>query len=338
MSDKFSITITAKARHGKLWELRKKFGTTKALAKYLGVSQSEFGLWLNLKSVPPKRMSKERRLRIDEKLAPFGCLLEDLFPIELTDDILDKPKEFEITREVDLKLLADAGAIKLIESPYDEVEHKNLQEQIGNSLNTLTPREEKVIKLHFGLDGEDEHSYQEIANILEVTNTRVQQIESKGLRRLRHISRSKNLRNFLKGEESQQNINVKFYERYKAQKEIVFVDTFPIMCSLYSIAVSSTIEMFNGFAESGTYIRVYINTVLEWACRINKEDVGVRDHFNSNQTMCKVMPRIIKIEKGYIVSVVIGPILKECVKHKRLIKDIDVVLACAPVKYKEYEL
>jgi RNA polymerase sigma factor (sigma-70 family) len=331
MGDKFSITITAKARHGKLWELRKKFGTTTALAKYLDMSQSELGEWLNLKKKPPERMSKERRLRLDEKLAPFGLLLDDLFPIELTDDILDKSKEFEITREVDLKLLADAGAIKLIESPYDEVENKDLQEQIGNSLNTLTSREEKVIKLHFGLDGEDEHSYQEIANIFEVTNTRVQQIESKGLRKLRHVSRSKNLRSFLKGEESERCMNVRFSERYNKQKEIVFLNESSVMCSLYSVAVSSKIEMFDVFVESGTYVRIYINTVLEWACRINKEDVGIKDYFNTSQTLYKVMPCIIKIEKGYLVSVVIGPILKEYVKFRNVFKDIDVVLTYVPV-------
>jgi RNA polymerase sigma factor (sigma-70 family) len=332
MSNKFSITITAKARHGKLWELRKKFGTTKALASYLGVSQSEFGLWLNLKSVPPKRMSKERRLRLDEKLAPFGCLLEDLFPIELTDDILDKPKDFEITREVDLKLLADAGAIKLIESPYDGIERNDLQKQIKNSLYTLTPREERVIKLHFGLDGEDEHNYREIADILEVTHSRVQQIEAKGLRKLRHISRSKNLRNFLSGIESIRYTSIKYYERYSKQSEIVFVYKSLIMGSVHSVAVSSIIEMFDGFVESGAYIRIYINTVLEWAYRIEKKDVTVKDHFNRHQTIYKVMPRMIKIEKNYLVSIVIGPILKECVKFKNIIKDIDIVLTCAPIE------
>ena len=332
MSNKFSITITAKARHGKLWELRKKFGTTTALAKYLEISQGELGTWLNLKKKPTVRMSEERRLRLDEKLAPFGLLLDDLFPIELTDDILDKSKDFEITRDVDLKLLADAGAIKLIESPYDSVEHNDLQEQIVDSLHTLTPREEKVIRLHFGLDGEDEHNYREIADILEVTHSRVQQIESKGLRKLRHSSRTKNLKNFLKGEESTRYTNVKYFERYNKQSEIVFVDKPPIMGSIYSVTVSSIIEMFEGFAESGTYVRIYVNTVLEWACRIDKKDVIEKDHFNRYQILYKVMPRIIKIEKGYLVSIIIGPIIKECVKFKKLIKNVDVVLTYVPVK------
>lgn len=329
---KFSITITAKARHGKLWELRKKFGTSSALAKYLDMSSSEFGTWINLKKKPTVRMSEERRLRLDEKLAPFGLLLDDLFPIELTDDILDKSKDFEITRDVDLKLLADAGAIKLIESPYDSVEHNDLQEQIVDSLHTLTPREEKVIRLHFGLDGEDEHNYREIADILEVTHSRVQQIESKGLRKLRHSSRTKNLKNFLKGEESTRYTNVKYFERYNKQSEIVFVDKPPIMGSIYSVTVSSIIEMFEGFAESGTYVRIYVNTVLEWACRIDKKDVIEKDHFNRYQILYKVMPRIIKIEKGYLVSIIIGPIIKECVKFKKLIKNVDVVLTYVPVK------
>ena len=333
MGDKFSITITAKARHGKLWELRKKFGTTTAMAKYLGMSNSELGEWVNLKGKPGK-INKERKQRLDEKLASFGLLLDDLFPIELTDDILDKSKDFEITREVDLKLLADAGAIKLIESPYDGVEHKDLQEQIGSSLYLLTPREEKVIRLHFGLNGEDEHNYKEIADSLKVTQSRIQQIEAKALRKLRRPSRSTNLKNFLSGVEFERTMkNIRFSERYKKQKEIVFVDESKVMCSLYSIGVSSKIEMFNGFAESGTYVRILINNVLEWACRIDKKDVGIKDYFNTCQTLYKVMPRIIKVLKNDKVSVEIGPILKECVKMKGLIKDIDVVLTYTPVEY-----
>jgi RNA polymerase sigma factor (sigma-70 family) len=194
---KFSITITAKARHGKLWELRKKFGTTRALAKYLEMGNSELGDWLNLKKIPAlDRMHEDRRIRLEERLGKHGIFLEDLFPDQLKD-ILDKPKDFEITREISLNLLAEAGGIKLLNSPIDEVIQSELKQNIIESIMTLTPREKKVIILHFGLDGEDEHNHQQIANILEITHSRVQQIEAKVLRKLRNKSCSKKLRDYI---------------------------------------------------------------------------------------------------------------------------------------------
>jgi len=81
-------------------------------------------------------------------------------------------------------------------SPVDAVIHLNLREQTQGILKTLTPREEKVIKMRFGVDGGSEHTLEEVGQSFAVTRERIRQIESKALRKLRHPSRSRMLRVF----------------------------------------------------------------------------------------------------------------------------------------------
>ena len=82
-------------------------------------------------------------------------------------------------------------------SPVDAVVHLNLREQTRAVLKTLTPREEKVLKLRFGVGDGSEHTLEEVGQSFAVTRERIRQIESKALRKLRHPSRSKSLRVFL---------------------------------------------------------------------------------------------------------------------------------------------
>ncbi len=82
-------------------------------------------------------------------------------------------------------------------SPVDAVVHVNLREQTRAVLKTLTPREEKVLKLRFGVGDGSEHTLEEVGQNFAVTRERIRQIESKALRKLRHPSRSKALRVFL---------------------------------------------------------------------------------------------------------------------------------------------
>jgi RNA polymerase primary sigma factor len=81
-------------------------------------------------------------------------------------------------------------------SPVDAVIHLNLREQTQGVLRTLTPREEKVLKMRFGVDGGAEHTLEEVGQSFAVTRERIRQIESKALRKLRHPSRSRSLRVF----------------------------------------------------------------------------------------------------------------------------------------------
>src|SRR6201988_3829112 len=95
--------------------------------------------------------------------------------------------------------LGDFIEDKAVGSPSDAVVHLNLKEQTSSVLKTLTPREEKVIKMRFGLDDGSEHTLEEVGQSFAVTRERIRQIEAKALRKLRHPSRSRKLRAFLEG-------------------------------------------------------------------------------------------------------------------------------------------
>ena len=82
-------------------------------------------------------------------------------------------------------------------SPSDAVITLNLREQTAEVLKTLSPREEKIVKMRFGLQDGSEHTLEEVGQNFAVTRERIRQIEAKALRKLRHPSRSHRLRNFL---------------------------------------------------------------------------------------------------------------------------------------------
>ena len=82
-------------------------------------------------------------------------------------------------------------------SPAEAVINVNLKEQTANVLRTLTLREEKVIKMRFGLEDGSEHTLEEVGQCFAVTRERIRQIEAKALRKLRHPSRCRQLKSFL---------------------------------------------------------------------------------------------------------------------------------------------
>ena len=84
-----------------------------------------------------------------------------------------------------------------IESPAEAVINSNLREQTRSILKTLTPREEKVLMLRFGMTDGTEHTLEEVGQCFQVTRERIRQIEAKALRKLRHPSRSKKLKTFM---------------------------------------------------------------------------------------------------------------------------------------------
>ncbi|CAB1248939.1 RNA polymerase major sigma-43 factor (sigma-A) [Ruminococcaceae bacterium BL-6] len=82
-------------------------------------------------------------------------------------------------------------------APADAASHTLLKEQLGEVLDTLTPREEKVLRLRFGLEDGRSRTLEEVGKEFNVTRERIRQIEAKALRKLRHPSRSKKLKDFL---------------------------------------------------------------------------------------------------------------------------------------------
>ncbi|MBL8112823.1 MAG: sigma-70 family RNA polymerase sigma factor, partial [Acidobacteria bacterium] len=82
-------------------------------------------------------------------------------------------------------------------SPIEAVIVANLRDQTRRTLKTLTPREEQVLRMRFGVGDGAEHTLEEVGKSFNVTRERIRQIESKALRKLRHPSRAKKLRPFV---------------------------------------------------------------------------------------------------------------------------------------------
>ena len=90
-------------------------------------------------------------------------------------------------------LFPDDGA----PAPADAASHTMLREQLSDVLSTLTPREEKVLRLRFGLEDGRSRTLEEVGKEFNVTRERIRQIEAKALRKLRHPSRSRKLKDYL---------------------------------------------------------------------------------------------------------------------------------------------
>ncbi|MDU6559969.1 sigma-70 family RNA polymerase sigma factor, partial [Streptococcus thermophilus] len=84
-----------------------------------------------------------------------------------------------------------------IENPVDYTTRVVLREQLDEVLDTLTDREENVLRLRFGLDDGKMRTLEDVGKVFNVTRERIRQIEAKALRKLRHPSRSKQLKDFI---------------------------------------------------------------------------------------------------------------------------------------------
>ena len=83
--------------------------------------------------------------------------------------------------------------------PVEAAIQSNLRETTTRVLASLTPREERVLRMRFGLEDGSEHTLEEVGQSFAVTRERIRQIEAKALRKLRHPSRSRKLRAFMDG-------------------------------------------------------------------------------------------------------------------------------------------
>ena len=127
------------------------------------------------------------------------------FPLEKVRKVLKIAKEpisleTPIGEEEDSHL-GDFIEDKKVLSPGDAVISYGLSEQTRKVLRTLTPREEKVLRMRFGIGEKADHTLEEVGRDFSVTRERIRQIEAKALRKLRHPSRSKKLKSFVEGKE-----------------------------------------------------------------------------------------------------------------------------------------
>jgi RNA polymerase primary sigma factor len=115
-------------------------------------------------------------------------------PIEPVDlDEIDNNYDTEFVTMVDQ--ISDPTTL----TPSDEALHESMRDVIKDILDSLTPKESKVLRMRFGVEMGADHTLEEVGKQFDVTRERVRQIEAKALRKLRHSSRSDKLKKFLEG-------------------------------------------------------------------------------------------------------------------------------------------
>ena len=105
--------------------------------------------------------------------------------------------ELPVGSDDDSTQLGDFIEDESVEEPIDAASRQLLREQVRNVLGFLTDRERSVIEMRFGLSDGKDHTLEEVGRQFGVTRERIRQIEAKALRKLRHPSRSKALRDYL---------------------------------------------------------------------------------------------------------------------------------------------
>jgi RNA polymerase sigma factor (sigma-70 family) len=168
----------------------KEIYTVAQLSRASGVHQGLVGQYLNLKRTPLNQMGVIRPdlVKICEVL---GCLVEELFPAAHLYLPLENNKG-----EVSIGLEEMQGLIGVTDPDLllEEVERTGL---VSAVVSELTPRQQEVLTLRMGLDGEGTRTMAEVAEKIGISASRAAQIEAKALRRLRHPDKSGLLRDFL---------------------------------------------------------------------------------------------------------------------------------------------
>ena len=147
------------------------------------------------------RTSRQMLHEIGREPTPEELAEKLAMPLEKVRKVLKIAKEpisleTPIGEEEDSHL-GDFIEDKSVVSPAEAVINMNLAEQTRKVLKTLTPREEKVLRMRFGIGEKSDHTLEEVGQDFEVTRERIRQIEAKALRKLRHPSRSKQLKSFI---------------------------------------------------------------------------------------------------------------------------------------------
>ena len=201
------IYITAKAGNNCLRMFREGAGfkTRKALADATGIDKGSIGDLESFKKSPRKICSGFGvRPNYDIGWSKPALMLANFFGVE-PEEIFPpgtwylkggKPVVREISLS-DLMQLPGEAEYLALPSPEDITMRSELREQVEAALRTLTPREKRVIEMRFGIGENSDHTLEEVGQDFEVTRERIRQIEAKALRKMRHPSRSKNLRQFI---------------------------------------------------------------------------------------------------------------------------------------------
>jgi RNA polymerase sigma factor (sigma-70 family) len=153
---------------------------------------------INLKD-PPIGVGGNFSKVAKQLMEALGACPTDLWTEEqLTLTLKKNSQEKNLSKEaLRVALRSDARSLIGLDYPEQEVAEKEAVQAVSEALDSLTPREAKILKLRFGIGEEDEHSLEEVGKKFEINRERIRQLEVRALKKMRHPSRSEKLRSFL---------------------------------------------------------------------------------------------------------------------------------------------
>lgn len=163
------------------------FKSTRSFCEHYKIPYGTFCKLINLKMSPLATGGKYRPsvITICEVI---NCLPEELFSQNQLDLELETNQFTKTVNEAEMMFTLQNQTVQL--SLEEMVDNDRIPSEIEKALDTLTPREKKILSLRFGLDGNEAHTLEQCANQFDVNRERIRQIEAKALIKLRHRSRS----------------------------------------------------------------------------------------------------------------------------------------------------
>ena len=176
--------VEVKVKNNYLFSMMKSYGIENVpqLGKATGISINVLYTYLNLTKTPHTK--KGHLLPSVEALCLFfSCAVDDLFPPQHIENPLEKNSG---VIEANMNELVSSNMLGGGTDPLELLEKQDTPKLVSSMLEKLNPRERMVIKARFGLDGYEEKTPQQIAEVLDVCRSRAREIEANALRKLRH--------------------------------------------------------------------------------------------------------------------------------------------------------
>jgi RNA polymerase sigma factor (sigma-70 family) len=196
--DEYNVKVTV--RNNLILKAIKDFGYTNLnnFAKATGIGITGIYSLVNLME-PPIGSKGEFIKPAKELMEVLGACPSELWTDEQLTLRLDSNGTERVMSKEALQIAMQSNARSLIGLDYPEQEmvEEDLTRVMSDKLDSLTPKQAKILRLRFGLDGCAEHTLEEIGSMFKVTKTTIQMIEAKALRHMRHPARSDDLKQFV---------------------------------------------------------------------------------------------------------------------------------------------
>ena len=196
--DEYNVKVTV--RNNLILQAIKNFGYTNLnnFAKASGIGVTGLYSLVNLME-PPIGVKGEFIKAAQDLMEVLGACPSELWTDEQLTLRLDSNRTERVMSKEALQITLQSNARSLIGLDYPEqkMAEEDMARVIKDKLDSLTPREAKILRLRFGLDGVKEHTCEEVGDLFRCTRTRINQLEQKALHKLRHPSRSDDLKQFV---------------------------------------------------------------------------------------------------------------------------------------------